>query len=427
MGCIFGILVKGIKLTISFEEYLRFNSVKGMCYSYYKTRWIKIPVLALNIFDMLIALYFALNLHSVVAYAFSNILFHLFSISIMMILFSLVLWCYDYSIINEPERFLNDNARSFFIVNTLIHLPILLIKAALIYFYSEDIGELVHSASNLSILEFQLIWISVSVPLFVFYGTTFVLLYWTIFPLIPILFLLLSPGYILDREISLTYYYFTDNVLDTMYRRVAGRKSREDIDNQIIEDYLTCHEITQTQFLTGKCQICSTTLNINKMSIIRLDCKHIYHLSCIQLWIAQKGKWCPCCSTCINCHPSEPTTTEIKSWVIKMHYFPAVLSLMLHEKCLLGLNANSSVFSSWKSTFYFYFYFILNIIGCLCLPFISIFSQIRYISVISNCLIFAILFKLIISALAVQDLDFSQIILQISQIILIRKLKQTKC
>ena len=186
MGSIFQ---KAFEVIISLEEYTRFYMRKGVCYSYHHTHWLEFPVLVLIILDMLICLYMALYLQSTTAYVLSNVLFHLLSLPMMIT----VIFILNHNYNHPQKESLKEIDVLFFIMNSVCFVPFLVIKILLLSFYSEDISQL---ATFIDPLILQIIWIMISVPLFVRYGTILIALYWGIFLFISILFCFTFPGYI---------------------------------------------------------------------------------------------------------------------------------------------------------------------------------------------------------------------------------------
>ena len=392
MGSLF---VGAFELTISMEEYLRFYTRKGICFSYDKTHGFEFPVLILTIMDMLIGLYFALCLESMWACALAIILFHLFSISMMVTIISFVLSNYNNPLARAYFKYIDD---PYFYLNIFIYLPILLIKPLLLYFYTQEIiRSLTFIPMNPVLL--LIIWIIISLPLFLEYGTMFAVLYWTLFPLIVLLLTLSSPGYVIGRG-TFSYYYITNEDLTKMYDGIYRERMKyEEIEEYNISSFLNSQNIPQmSEITTGNCKICLNSLNIGTKPI-KLECNHIFHPECLKIWLSHKAKYCPSCGFKLIYHnrsytpPKPRVKLDTKSWVSKLHYYPIVLSIKLHKLCTCSDPTKRVIYSHRKLIFQSYL--MVNLIECICLPFISVFTQNKNISVLSNSLILAYLSEII--------------------------------
>ena len=120
-------------------------------------------------------------------------LLHPFSTHLSLPMMITVIFILNHNYNHPQKESLKEIDVLFFIMNSVCFVPFLVIKILLLSFYSEDISQL---ATFIDPLILQIIWIMISVPLFVRYGTILIALYWGIFLFISILFCFTFPGYI---------------------------------------------------------------------------------------------------------------------------------------------------------------------------------------------------------------------------------------
>ena len=295
----------------------------------------------------------------------------------------------------------------FFIINTIILVPFLVIKILLLSFYIEDISPL---ATFIDPLVLQIIWIMISLPVFVRYGTIFITLYCGIFLFTAILFCFTFPGYISGRHVF-PYYYIANEDLNRMYKEIDFQRNEyEEIDAYNYPNFIKNKEITEkTPLLEDYCRICFNILDVKKMSIVRLDCNHAFHSLCLESWLFQKDKCCASCNGKIIFHnmqykpPKPHNQKESKSWITRLHYYPIIFSIKIFHFY------SATVVNSWfrpnLRVLFIAYYIFSNLIEWICLPFISGFTTNRFICVLSNILILAILFQIFIQTFTMFDTD----------------------
>ena len=392
MGLI-SILLRLLELAISLEEHSKFYMRKGVCYSYHLTHWLQFPVVFLTILDMAFSLYLALYMLSTAAYILANVIFHCL---FFMAMVSVGIFTIDNNIYKEGRLKIRDVDLPFFLLNIIWNIPILLIKTILIVSYHEDISQVVAPLEYP--LLFPALWALISIPLFVRYGTIFTACYCLLSILIAIFASLLSPAYFFRRR-PFSCYWVTWIELNKMY--IA--KDRERKEYEIIEDYnilsfLKDQEIFHNYEINQEfCKICSEKLNVGTTNIIKLDCGHLIHSLCFELWILERDKLCPICRKSIQYHNTSYKPficNQNKSWVTKLHYYPIVFSLKIN-KFFSFSDSNFPILLSHRKLI-FLIYYISNLIGIICLPFINRFTQNRFIYILTNSLFSVILVQILL-------------------------------
>ena len=356
-------------------------------YSYHYTHWLQFPVFCLTILDMFIGLYFSLTFESFVTYALSNALFCLYFIPLIII----VVFFLEVNYYHQPRTVENIDI-PFFIINTMFHIPIIIIKLLLIFIYIPDIS---HSLG--------ILWLLISLPILVRHGVIFIAIYWSLIPLIKVIIFLVFPKYNFRQRTLLSYYRMTYADLKPIYKISVLR--RQKIYENTIANFLRRNElhgnnevdmmyISQDVNRKGNyCNICLEILKVHKMQIVNLNCGHIFHSSCIQLWLLLNHFECLKCQKSINYDQEK----ESKTWISKFHYHQIVISLKIMKYCFLG-NSNSILYSYRNPILYFYL--ITSFIACIPLPFISYFTQNKFTFVLANSLILLILLKIMIHSFA---------------------------
>ena len=402
------LLNQGFASTISLEEHSRYYAMYGIGANYWNNKWLNFPVICCIILDMLISLYLALQMQSVVAYALSNVCFHL-------LIFPLVWSAWDFTFYNDhtkPRLLCERESMSYyvFVINILFSVPFLVIKAVLLSLYipyiSNDI--LPWPFTPLSLL---IIWSLISLPFIIKFQIIYGLFYWIACSFVLILLCFTFPGfwfqggsfYVIDCD---TFETIMDNLgperTDVKYQ---GDNSIQLflISNTIHDELLYLEEEREHQI----CYICGCQLLVD-LHTIKLVCQHKFHSACLERFFAQQILHkCPNCNKDINIFQRKSRynileADKLKSPITKLHYYLLLLSYRPSKLYLINImNKNLRYLDVFLST-----------PGVIILPFIAGFTGHQSICVLSNSFIFLIIFQMIAyftsreSALTTEDLNY---------------------
>ena len=137
---------------------------------------------------------------------------------------------------------------------------------------------------------------------------------------------------------------------------------------------------------TVLCVLCNIQMNYQDNNIVRLDCDHLFHIGCAEIWIMDPNPDCLICRNPIEINQERELDMNSRP-IISAHYYLALFSLSYYWKCKLCSYHRSSL-RSIK-----YFPLLLNIGVLFIIIIISFFVNMQELWVISSILSMLIAFQ----------------------------------
>ena len=377
---------KLLELNFSMQQHSQEFNMRLFSYSLLKYRWTLIPAFISTILNIIFTLYVEIKIDSKVTYILCIFNILLLFLAINIIFHAIETYLYNGTDVNL--HYINVNC-SFIICNIII-IPFFIIRILIIFVYLPQCSDS-YIPSGFTPLTFIIIWELTLVPMLFSLGLIPCLLNAIILIFTAIFIILLSPGFCYKKQFVYYHMNFTlfGQFLAQMIVSISGEGSQAIIVSNYLERKckLQLNEIimmtnNRAEYIISEiCVLCKLPIDIEN-NMIRLDCNHIFHAGCLEIYLNHIDSRCLICEAYIDL--TQERSIDINSRpIIKFHYYLAMYSLLCYN-CRMN-NHHTKIYKSCP--------FFINIGILVILIIVAGLSNIQFIWIMISTLFMLILLQ----------------------------------